>query len=214
MNVASPSLGAHRGLSPIHSARGEIPPPSGSASGHQPSEEHVHGLTAKPFWDVTAEPELFPWARGLEENANVIAKEFEEKLARDQEMFASDSAWQNQVMGSGWSAIRLQRLGVWNIENCNQFPKTYELLRSLNIPLAVRGVCFARQAPGSGVGPHSDGRNFILTSHLGIKVPEGACVNTLTCRCLVLLNAFDSVTPAVCVDSSSPWIIVDSLHIL
>jgi Aspartyl/Asparaginyl beta-hydroxylase len=37
--------------------------------------------------------------------------------------------------------------------------------------LAVRGVCFAKQRPQSGVQPHSDGRNFILTSHLGIQVP-------------------------------------------
>ncbi len=157
----------------MDSARGEIPPPKGDASGHQPSEEHVEGLTARPIWDVIDEPGLFPWATGLEESADVIIQEFEEKLARDQKMFASDSAWQNQVMGQGWSAIRLQRLGVWNSEVCAEFPKTYELLQSLKIPLAVRGVCFARQAPGSGVEPHSDGRNFILTSHLGIQVPEG-----------------------------------------
>ena len=75
-------------------------------------------------------------------------------------------------MGTGWSAIRLQRLGVWNADTCSQFPKTYDLLRSINIPLAVRGVCFARQKPGSGVQPHSDGRNFILTSQLGLKVPD------------------------------------------
>eukprot|EP00544_Gedaniella_sp_CCMP2646_P008684 CAMPEP_0202484346 /NCGR_PEP_ID=MMETSP1361-20130828/3437_1 /ASSEMBLY_ACC=CAM_ASM_000849 /TAXON_ID=210615 /ORGANISM="Staurosira complex sp., Strain CCMP2646" /LENGTH=325 /DNA_ID=CAMNT_0049112955 /DNA_START=36 /DNA_END=1013 /DNA_ORIENTATION=+ len=155
------------------SARGEIPPPKGDAPGHQPSEEHVEGLTARPIWDVIDEPGLFPWATGLEESADVIIQEFEEKLARDQKMFASDSAWQNQVMGQGWSAIRLQRLGVWNSEVCAEFPKTYELLQSLKIPLAVRGVCFARQAPGSGVEPHSDGRNFILTSHMGIQVPEG-----------------------------------------
>lgn len=59
------------------------------------------------------------------------------------------------------------------MDNCQLFPKSYDLLRSLGIPLAVRGVCFARQAPGSGVQPHSDGRNFILTSHLGLQVPEG-----------------------------------------
>lgn len=95
---------------------------------------------------------------------------------RNQKLFASDSAWQNQVMGDGWSAVRLQRLGEWNTVNCEKFPKSYELLRSLKIPLAVRGVCFARQAPGSGVQPHSDGRNFILTSHLGLKIPEGCWI--------------------------------------
>lgn len=91
-------------------------------------------------------------------------------------MFSSDSAWQNQVMGTGWSAIRLQRLGVWNMKNCREFPKTYELLRKLAIPLAVRGVCFARQTPGSGVQPHSDGRNFILTSHLGLQIPSNCWI--------------------------------------
>ena len=65
---------------------------------------------------------------------------------------------------------------MWNVENCKEFPLTYELLRSLDIPLAVRGVCFARQAPGSGVKPHSDGRNFILTSHLGLTIPDGCWI--------------------------------------
>ena len=152
-------------------ARGEVPPPSGYAEAHEPSEEHVEGLTAKPFWDVRESPDSFPWAKDLEENFDTIKQEFEEKLLNSGK-FASDSVWQNQVMGEGWSAIRLQRLGIWNIDNCKEFPKTYELLRSLNVPLAVRGVCFARQAPGSGVQPHSDGRNFILTSHLGLKIPN------------------------------------------
>lgn len=155
----------------VISARGEIPAPSGNAPGQEPSEEHVQGLTAKPFWDAASDPELFPWAQELETNAYIIQKEFESNLLNS-EKFASDSVWQNQVMGEGWSAIRLQRLGVWNTDNCKEFPKSFELLQSLQIPLAVRGVCFARQAPGSGVQPHSDGRNFILTSHLGLKIPK------------------------------------------
>jgi len=152
-------------------AQGQNPVPTGYADGHEPSEEHVEGLTAKPFWEASSEPELFPWAQSLEEQSYIIQQEFEAKLLKS-DKFASDSAWQNQVMGEGWSAIRLQRLGVWNADNCKDFPETYELLRSLKIPLAVRGVCFARQAPGSGVQPHSDGRNFILTSHLGLKIPD------------------------------------------
>ncbi len=158
------------------SAQGKIPAPEASGPGHQPSEEHVDGLTAKPFWDVADEPDKFPWAEKLEANAHIVIAELQEKLDREaqqQSLFAGDSAWQNNVMGTGWSAFRLQRLGVWNVENCKEFPKTSELMRSLNIPFAVRGVCFARQAAGSGVQPHTDGRNFILTSHLGLKVPEG-----------------------------------------
>lgn len=158
-------------------AQGKFPPPIGDAPGHRPSEEHVEGLTAQPFWDTPSHPGIFPWAAVLEENAHIIIDEFESKLAESSDggLFAGDSSWQNDVMGSGWSAVRLQRLGVWNVKNCEAFPKTYELLRRLvkdyDLPLAVRGVCFARQAPGSGVAPHSDGRNFILTSHLGLKIP-------------------------------------------
>jgi aspartyl/asparaginyl beta-hydroxylase (cupin superfamily) len=154
-----------------------VPAPEGYGPGHEPSEEHVNSLTAKPFWDVTSEEDLFPWAKALETNAHIIQEEFEAKL-EDKKLFSADSVWQNQVMGGGWSAIRLQRLGVWNMENCKEFPKTAELLRKLNIPLAVRGVCFARQAPGSGVQAHSDGRNFILTSHLGLKVPREAWIQS------------------------------------
>lgn len=162
-------------------ARGDLPLPQPASIGHKPSEEHIDGLTAKAFWDdVTS----FPWAAELEDNAHVVIKEFEQQLLQQKEetktddgvLFSGDSAWQSKVMGAGWSAFRLQRLGVWNPENCAKFPQTYDLLNALNIPLAVRGVCFARQSPGSGVAPHSDGRNFILTSHLGLKIPEGTFV--------------------------------------
>jgi len=158
------------------SAQGKTSAPTGYGPGHKPSEEHVEGLTAKPFWNVRDEADKFPWAEKLENNSHIVIQELQDKLdreAQEQSLFASDSAWQNNVMGKGWSAFRLQRLGVWNVENCEEFPKTTELLRSLNIPFAVRGVCFARQASGSGVQPHSDGRNFILTSHLGLKIPDG-----------------------------------------
>lgn len=81
------------------------------------------------------------------------------------------------VMGAGWTALRLQRLGLWNEDVCARFPRTLSVLASLPIPFAVRGVMFARQAPKTGVQAHSDGRNFILTLHLGLRIPkeEGAC---------------------------------------
>merc|ERR1719232_1728974 len=79
-------------------------------------------------------------------------------------------------MGEGWSAFRLKRLGAWKEENCKKFPKTYQLLQNLDIPFAVRGVCFAKQLPQTGVSPHSDGRNFILTLHLGLTIPDGCFI--------------------------------------
>lgn len=153
-------------------ARGQIPLEPGYRDHHEPSEEHIEGLTAKPLWETSE----FSWAQALEEKSHIIQTEFEAKIKRESNLFMGDSSLQNSVMGGGWSAIRLQRLGVWNIENCKEFPKTFKLLKELDIPIAVRGVCFARQAPGSGVKPHSDGRNFILTSHLGIKIPDGCWI--------------------------------------
>ncbi|KAL7485933.1 hypothetical protein ACHAW6_011528 [Cyclotella cf. meneghiniana] len=162
-------------------AQGELPLPRPEVKGHQPSEEHVDGLTAKPFWDTAADATNFPWATKLEDNAHIIIEEFQQKLLNnipqgEGGLFSSDSAWQSAIMGEGWSAFRLQRLGVWNVANCAVFPKTYDLLRGLDIPLAVRGVCFARQATGSGVAAHSDGRNFILTAHLGLRIPDGCWI--------------------------------------
>ena len=160
----------------VKSAKGDIPPPKPVTDHHDPSEEHIDGLTALPYWDITADENesLFPWAQKLEENCHVITEELEKNLAdRQSAMFAGDSAWQNNVMGSGWTAVRLQRLGQWNVANCQAFPKTYALLQELEIPLAVRGVCFARQTPQTGVQPHSDGRNFILTTHVALKIPTG-----------------------------------------
>eukprot|EP00578_Thalassiosira_sp_NH16_P018781 CAMPEP_0181086056 /NCGR_PEP_ID=MMETSP1071-20121207/5547_1 /TAXON_ID=35127 /ORGANISM="Thalassiosira sp., Strain NH16" /LENGTH=350 /DNA_ID=CAMNT_0023167875 /DNA_START=64 /DNA_END=1113 /DNA_ORIENTATION=- len=165
-------------------ARGDLPLPEPASPGHQPSEEHIDGLAASAFWDASSDEKSFPWAAELETNAHIIAEEFDQRLlqmAEDEDkkssaLFSGDSAWQSKVMGTGWSAFRLQRLGVWNVSNCAKFPKTYNLLKELDIPLAVRGVCFARQTPGSGVAPHTDGRNFILTSHLGLKIPAGCWI--------------------------------------
>lgn len=52
-------------------------------------------------------------------------------------------------MGEGWTAFRLQRLGQWNEANTRTFPLTTEIIRGLNIPLAVRGVMFAKQVQNS-----------------------------------------------------------------
>ena len=193
---------------PVHtqSASGQVPPPIPSVPGHQPSEEHIDGLTAKAIWDIhnsnNDSNSIFPWAAELEAKSHIIIDEwnafYKGQLEKAREkndssssssaptatMILGDSAWQNQIMGPGWSAVRLQRLGVWNTNTCRtHFPQTYELLRNLAIPLAVRGVCFARQEPGTGVLPHSDGRNFILTAHLGLDVPEGCWMKVGTEEC-------------------------------
>lgn len=56
-----------------------------------------------------------------------------------------------------------------------------QILAELDIPFSVRGVMFAKQAPNTGVAPHSDARNFILTLHLGkldLRGPFGGSICT------------------------------------
>jgi hypothetical protein len=51
-----------------------------------------------------------------------------------------------------------------------------QILAELDIPFSVRGVMFAKQAPNTGVAPHSDARNFILTLHLGTLSHPHGCI--------------------------------------
>ncbi|KAL3936351.1 MAG: hypothetical protein SGBAC_008314 [Bacillariaceae sp.] len=106
-------------------ARGDLPPPEGCSPGHEPSEEHIDGLTAKPFWDVSDNPDLFPWASELESKSDIIQRELENNLLSPAQLFKTDSAV-SETMGNGWSALRLQRLGKYT-ENVQLFPNTYQV---------------------------------------------------------------------------------------
>ena len=161
-----------RGLEPLPAAV------TANTNQHDPCEEYVPGLTAKPWWDASS-PDFQAWLPALVEATPIIRRELEAAAASanngDDALFRGDSNFQ-KTMGTGWTAIRLQRLGEWNQENTARFPLTTRLLQGFSIPLAMRGVMFARQAPQTGVAAHSDGRNFILTAHLGLSVPQGCTI--------------------------------------
>ncbi|CAM9149939.1 unnamed protein product [Choristocarpus tenellus] len=163
---------------------------------HQPCEEYVKGMRAKPWWNA----EEFPWVKKLEAESHIILDEFNAFMDNPLSSFARDSAY-SEIMGAGWSGVRLQRLGKWIPENCSKFPKSVQLLRNLDIPIAVRGVMFARQVPGTGVSPHSDGRNFILTAHLGVRIPKDCWMRVgeekrtwEEGKCLILDTSFEHET--------------------
>ncbi len=153
-------------------AKNEIELPKPTVPYHEYIEEYIVGLTAQPWWhnDNIDNLKLFEWIKPLEESNEIIKAELE-KVLEVSESFKGDSKYM-KTMGEGWQAIRLQRMGEWNEMNSLLFPKTVRIIRGLQIPLAVRGVMFAKQKPRSGVAPHSDGRNFILTAHLGVKIPK------------------------------------------
>ena len=113
----------------------------------------------------------------LEELSPIIQEELQANIQKNQQesIFKGDSNHM-KLMGTGWKALRLQRYGQWNIENMLLFPKTIKILQELPIPLAIRGVMFAKQESNSFVQAHSDGRNFILTAHLGLDIPIGCSI--------------------------------------
>lgn len=90
----------------------------------QPSEEFVPGLSARPWH----EPHAFPWVPALEEAAPQIRAELERVLAEQRAGdFKGDSSAQQTVMGAGWTALRLQRFGIWNEDVCARFPQTVKV---------------------------------------------------------------------------------------
>ena len=54
--------------------------------------------------------------------------------------------------------------------NAALFPETVDLIKRAGVP--AQEVFFAKQPPGTGIKPHTDGCNFIMTSHLGLDVPH------------------------------------------
>lgn len=159
--------------------------------------EFFPGLRAKPWWDTA---DCGAWIDRVIEGLPYVQGELADLLEEQEEALISDSV-QNDVMGTGWSGFRLQRLGDWIPKNCEQFPQTVQLLKESGAPLAMRGVIIARQVPGSGVAPHSDGRNFFLTAHFGLSIPEDC---SITCGgqerkweedgCIVLDTSFKHST--------------------
>jgi hypothetical protein len=75
--------------------------------------------------------------------------------------------------GPEWKTLGLQDRSVWSDELRGEFPRTIEVLESNKVPSCE--AFFAKQGPHSGLLPHSDKNNFIITCHLGLDVPEGDC---------------------------------------
>lgn len=150
-------------------SKGEVPVPQ--LPEHQESEpEWFPGLRAKPWWEPKEVGE--EWINEVVDGLPYVQEELADFLEEAEEDMLADSVV-NDVMGAGWKGFRLRRLGEWIPSNCERFPKTKLLLEKAKAPLAMRGVIVARQTPNSGVAPHSDGRNCILSAHFGLSVPEG-----------------------------------------
>jgi aspartate beta-hydroxylase len=157
----------------------------------QTADCFVEGLTATPFHDVSN----FAWTKGLEDNYKLIRDELVAYEYKRRSMPVSaevglqlaptgsgqqgDGEWLGPRDTSGthygpeWKTLGIQDRSAWDAELTREFPRTIELMISLKVPSCE--VFFAKQGPRSGLKPHSDKNNFIMTCHLALDVPEGQC---------------------------------------
>jgi len=145
--------------------------------GLQKASSYIANLTAEPFYDLNAEH--FSWMRELESHSSTIRAELSNALSDPDlpelgnHIWAAAAREEAIAYGPDWKTLVLQDRCHWEETNCKLFPKTVELVKRSKVPSVE--VFFARQEPLTGIKPHTDNTNFILTSHLGLEVPEGQC---------------------------------------
>ena len=145
----------------------------------QQANSYIEELTPQPWHDATKHK----WAAKLEEKWTLVRDELRSALA---DSTALESTGQNVwggldesivEYGTGWKTLPLCDRTVWDPVNSALFPQTCALLHKCKVPLIE--AFFAKMAPHSDIKPHSDMCNFVLTSHLGLQVPEGECSLTV-----------------------------------
>ena len=141
--------------------------------GEQVASSYVAGLSAFPYWD--ARGGAFPWMEFLEQNYETIRDELREALRDPLLEQKGNAIWvaaardDAEGYGPDWRTLVLQDRCAWEPSNVALFPKTTALVREANTPSVE--VFFAKQAPKTGIKPHTDFTNFIMTAHLGLDVP-------------------------------------------
>jgi len=139
----------------------------------------VPGLPAVPFWDVTATD----WARRLEADWEIVRDEFSRVAIKNAARTAREgnNVWvaaadgdSAQKYGQDWRTLVLMDRTTWDPTNCALFPRTAALLADADVPCVE--AFFAAMKPRSKINPHTDSCNFILTSHLGLKIPPGCSI--------------------------------------
>eukprot|EP00322_Chrysochromulina_rotalis_P028999 CAMPEP_0115863320 /NCGR_PEP_ID=MMETSP0287-20121206/18630_1 /TAXON_ID=412157 /ORGANISM="Chrysochromulina rotalis, Strain UIO044" /LENGTH=316 /DNA_ID=CAMNT_0003317767 /DNA_START=14 /DNA_END=964 /DNA_ORIENTATION=- len=141
----------------------------------QQANSYIEDLTATPWYDASKQK----WAQKLEQKWTIVRDELRDALRESSKLETiGQNVWgglDESIVeyGTGWKTLPLCDRTVWDPVNSALFPKTCALLYKCKVPLIE--AFFARMDPHSEIKPHSDMCNFVLTSHLGVQVPEGKC---------------------------------------
>ncbi|KAF6004864.1 hypothetical protein F1559_003230 [Cyanidiococcus yangmingshanensis] len=141
------------------------------------AHSYIRGIRSAKFFDCAE----FPWVASFEKNWETIRDELWHWESRRQELeqrgsrvWAKAARAEAVAYGPDWRTLVLQDRR-WDEDNCKLFSKTNQVIRGSGVPSVE--AFFARQAPQSGIKPHSDGCNFILTAHLALSAPPNALVD-------------------------------------
>lgn len=135
----------------------------------QSADCYVKGLDAMSFHEV----DKFPWALQLEGIYTEIYSELQQYEKKHNNIIEKEWLGPRDQSGTAygpeWKTLGLQDRSVWDIERSKDFPVTINYLKKFNVPSCE--VFFAKQGPKSGIKPHSDKNNFIITCHVALDVP-------------------------------------------
>ena len=141
--------------------------------GHQQASSYIAGLTPRPYWDARGGD--FPWMEQLERDYETIRDELRDALRNPNLERQGNAIWvaaardDAEGYGPDWRTLVLQDRCEWEPTNVGLFPKTVAAVKAAGTPSVE--VFFAKQAPQTGIKPHTDFTNFIMTSHLGLDCP-------------------------------------------
>ena len=141
----------------------------------QQANSYIEDLTPMPWHDASK----YKWTAKLEQKWRVVREELRQAVADEEALKAAgNSVWGGldasiKEYGTDWKTLPLCDRTVWDPVNSALFPQTCDLLTKCKVPLIE--AFFAKMPPQTSIQPHSDMCNFVLTSHLGVDVPEGLC---------------------------------------
>lgn len=140
---------------------------------HQESHSYIPGLSIRTFWNAHE----IEWCQKLESRYSVIRKEFLRAISNEEDLKREgNNIWASMVnqdsmsYGADWKTLVLMDKGIWDRTNCAFFPKTAQAIRDCGVPASE--VFFTSMKPHSEIKMHSDGVNFLLTSHLPLVIPQ------------------------------------------
>ena len=142
------------------------------ATGHYPdlpATAAVHDPGSFPFTAAVEaateaiREELFAWGGSTAEQAAMTDEERDDQWT---------TRFFNGSYGDDFHGVALVRNGEGVEATANLFPRTLALLRAHGVAGGNRLVFFSRQRGHSGIPPHSDCVNYLMTAHLGVCVPD------------------------------------------